>query len=180
MVQKVVGTEPEPGLLTAVTVIAPVGVPPNSGVRVPVANRADSSPTTTEEDERARPRVVEATPTVKDWGDEVEPAKLASPEYTAVTDAGVPDAVTGSSLVWHVVAGSVMEHKKVAPASTVTVPVGLPPPACGVAPAVNTTVDSCPYVTDEGASPRVVVVGDCVTVNGWADEFDGELSPFDV
>jgi hypothetical protein len=175
MVQKVVDMDPEPGLLTAVTVMAPVGVPPNSGVSVPVASRADSSPTTTEDDERERPKDVVATPTVRSWGDEVEPAKFASPEYVAVIDAGVTDAATGSSFDWHVVAGSVTEHRNVIPASTVTLPVGVPP-ACGVTPVVKVTVDSCPYVIDEAESPRVVVVGDGVTVKGWAEELEGEFT----
>jgi hypothetical protein len=138
-----VDVEPEPGLLTAVTVIAPVADPPNSGVSVAVASRADSSPTTTDEDESERVKVVLAALTVKGWGDEVEPAKLVSPEYVAVTEEGVPDTATGSSFVWHVVAGSVIEHRNVVPASTVTLPVGVPAD-CGVTPEVKTTVDSWP------------------------------------
>jgi hypothetical protein len=92
----------------------------------------------------------------------------------AVTGYVVPEAVKGSSVVLHVVAGNAIEHKSVAPASTSIVPVGVPE-VCGVTPAVKVTPDSWPYVTGDGGEMEesVVVVGCWSIVTETGDEVRG-------
>ncbi len=146
--------------LVATKVIVPVGVPAPGATGATVAVKLTDCPTTDGSGEVVTVVVVAAGRTV--WVSvPLEPAKLASPLYVAVTVC-VPAA---RALVVTLAVPPERVPVSVGPPemTKVTVPVGVPAPgATGATVAVNVT--GCPTTEGSGDDVTVVVVDACPTV----------------